>query len=757
MQYLRRLLQTFAAILTLAASVAGGATFTVTSTADTPDANPADGVCGDASGACTLRAAISQANASANPSGSTDIISFDIPGIGPHVIRPINLLPDITEAVVIDGYTQPNASPNTLPLTNNASIMIEIDGSRAPIFFSAGLLTINATDCVVRGLAIHSYLINIRVERGSNVIEGNFIGLDASGTVAPSNADRREIGLFIDRSGNNRIGGTLPSARNVISSNGFVGIYIFQRGAENNVVQGNFIGTDITGTIAIPNGDNINVEFKGGGILLEIADSNIIGGNTSAARNIISGNLWYGIKVQTSDFNIIQSNWIGVAADGNPLGNELSGISVDDTEPSDNLIGGTGPSEGNVIAHNGNAGVLIGARATRTRILSNSIFQNNDLGIDLTSATGCDGTAGREHCPDGVSPNDPLDSDGGPNDRQNFPVLSGVSRMGGSTRIDGTISSMPSTPYRIELFSSVQCDPLGNGEGNTLLSSADVSTDSEGNASFGITPTVAIPSNRYLTATATDTLLGNTSEFSACLAANSPPVAVCSDTTETAGPSCTANSSIDNGSFDPDGDSITLDQSPPGPYSLGSNLVQLTVTDTFLASGICVAEVTVVDETDPLLSCPSDAVIPATSTAGATYSFSATAVDNCPAVSVDCTPASASVFAIGDTAVNCSARDSSENEDTCTFSVRVQGAEEQLTNLIALVGSLGFDRGRERSLVAKLQDAVNHLGRGNERAACRKLGDFDREVTAQRGKDIPSATADLLLAESARIQAVIGC
>jgi len=238
---------------------------------------------------------------------------------------------------------------------------------------------------------------------------------------------------------------------------------------------------------------------------------------------------------------------------------------------------------------------------------------------------------------------------------------------------------------------------------------------------------------------------------------NLPPVAQCMDVTVAADANCMADASVDNASYDPEGDPVTLAQVPPGPYVPGSTNVTLGVTDSLGAVAACTATVTVTDDTPPTLTCPDDVVTPAISASGATVSFVATTSDNCPGVSYACTPASDSLFAIGTTPVDCSAQDSAGNQAVCGFSVQVLGAGEQLEALLALVRGLGLPRGRESSLVRKLEDALDLLVRGNTRGACRKLGDFDREVSAQRDKDIPAAAADTLLAESARIRGVIGC
>jgi streptogramin lyase len=84
---------------------------------------------------------------------------------------------------------------------------------------------------------------------------------------------------------------------------------------------------------------------------------------------------------------------------------------------------------------------------------------------------------------------------------------------------------------------------------------------------------------------------------------NQPPVAKCKDVTVSAGANCMASASIDDGSFDPDGDAITVVATPPGPYPIGMTNVTLTVTDSNGASSTCMAKVTVVDNTAPTLSC----------------------------------------------------------------------------------------------------------------------------------------------------------
>jgi len=237
-----------------------------------------------------------------------------------------------------------------------------------------------------------------------------------------------------------------------------------------------------------------------------------------------------------------------------------------------------------------------------------------------------------------------------------------------------------------------------------------------------------------------------------------PPVAKCKNVTVSADVSCSADASIDDGSFSPNaGGTITLVQSPPGPYPIGSTSVTLTVTDNRGQSNSCLATVTVVDTTLPVITCPENIVADAMSPAGAVVSFAPTASDNCSLASVTSSPASGSTFAIGDTTVSCVATDAAGNHASCTFTVHVKGAAEQINDLIALVQSLRLQSGTANSLIGKLQGAVSGLDRGSIGAACGNLGAFFNEANAREGRKLTAAQADLLKAEAARIGAVLGC
>jgi uncharacterized repeat protein (TIGR03803 family) len=236
-----------------------------------------------------------------------------------------------------------------------------------------------------------------------------------------------------------------------------------------------------------------------------------------------------------------------------------------------------------------------------------------------------------------------------------------------------------------------------------------------------------------------------------------PPVAKCKNVTVAADANCSADAAIEDGSFSPNaGDTITLVQSPAAPYPLGETSVTLTATDNHGASNSCVAIVTVVDTTPPVIICPGNIVTNATSPAGAVVSFAPAASDNCLVASVSSSPASGGIFAIGDTTVTCTATDAASNQATCTFTVHVNGAAEQINSLIVLVQSLGLQPGIATSLCVKLQIAAKKLDRGSLEAACGNLGAYLNEANAQKGKALTAAQADLLNAEATRIRAVLG-
>ena len=452
-------------------------------------------------GAGSLRQAILDANASAG----ADTILFNLPGSGVRTIAPLSGLPTITEAVTIDGYTQPGASPNTLAQGNNATLMVELNGASVPTNTQASGLTINSTNSTVRGLVINRFPGNgISVSQGSgNVIQGNFIGTDAAGTVDLGNTFS---GVSIIGSSNNTIGGTPPGARNLMSGNGG-NILRIGFSSTGNVVQGNYMGTDKNGTSGLGNGFGISIKDS---------SNNTIGGAAAGAGNLISAN--DGAAVLILDIlpatgNVVQGNRIGTDVTGTAsLGNLGEGIVI--LGATNTLIGGTAAGEGNTIAHNGRAGIFLGTTISYplgNSILSNSVFSNSDVqtttvGIDLEG----DGV--------GVTLNDAGDGDTGPNNLQNFPELTSASPSGSNTTIQGSLNSTPNTTFTVQFFANVSCDPSGYGEGQSYLGQTTVTTDGSGNITFAATVSGAPSGQTVFTSTATDPS-GNTSEFSACFGA----------------------------------------------------------------------------------------------------------------------------------------------------------------------------------------------------------------------------------------------
>jgi uncharacterized repeat protein (TIGR03803 family) len=250
---------------------------------------------------------------------------------------------------------------------------------------------------------------------------------------------------------------------------------------------------------------------------------------------------------------------------------------------------------------------------------------------------------------------------------------------------------------------------------------------------------------------------GNGTAFSLPLAPL-PPVVRCKHVTVSADANCSADASIDDGSYDPNaGGTITLVQTPAGPYPLGDTPVTLTATDDRGPVNSGSAIVTVVDTTPPAISRPQNIETDATSPAGAIASFPAPAAsDNCTLASVTSSPASGSTFAIGDTTVVCTATDAAGNQASSSFTVHVKGAPEQIADLIVLVKSLHLQPGTASSLIVKLRGAASALRRGSDQAPSGSLEAFMNEVSAQTGKKLTAEQADGLMASATRIRTVLG-
>ncbi|MBX3081391.1 MAG: hypothetical protein KF716_07120 [Anaerolineae bacterium] len=288
------------------------------------------------------------------------MIQFNIPGAELHVITLFSQLPAITEAVTIDGYTQPLAIPATS--TTAATLLIELNGANAGDD-SSGLL-IRASNVRIRGLVINRFRRN-GIDLDSVLetrIEGNYLGVDPSG----SRSDGNLTGISLLNSSNTIIGGNIPAARNVIAGHA-TGYGIYIKDGSSNHIAGNYIGVDATGTYGLVNRT---------GILLYGSHNNLIGTdadgiNDEGERNIISGNIdparytfGQGVFISGDEHgnatnNRVMGNYIGTNVDGtkairNDIGIDL--LNCDDTIIGTNGDGVGDAVEGNLVS--GNEGVL---------------------------------------------------------------------------------------------------------------------------------------------------------------------------------------------------------------------------------------------------------------------------------------------------------------------------------------------------------------------------------------------------------------
>ncbi len=382
------------------------ATFTVTTTAD--------------AGAGSLRQALQSANALTG----ADAIEFNIPGAGVHTINLASALPAIAGQVVIKGQTQPGFV---------ASPLIELNGIGAGVDAHGLVVSGSAAGTVIRGLTINRFDGDgVRIEGSNCHVRSCFIGTDNTGTVSQGNgssgvrvrleADNVTIGgtssgfgnlisgnagngvtisgagttgnrlqanrigtdqtgtlalgnllngvsIFAQTSGN-IIGGTVAGARNVISGNGQRGVLLSQ--ATANTVQGNYIGTTVTGLAAL---GNLN------GIDILNASGNTIGGTLAGAGNLISGNSEHGVQIgATSTGNKIKGNSIGLRSTGTlSLGNGIDGIAILGGS-ANNVIGGVVAAARNMISGNGDDGVDISGTGTTGNIIRGNFIGTNAAG-----------------------------------------------------------------------------------------------------------------------------------------------------------------------------------------------------------------------------------------------------------------------------------------------------------------------------------------------------------------------------------------
>lgn len=311
------------------------ATFTVTTTAD--------------SGAGSLRDAITQAN----KTSAQDTVKFAI-GSGAKSIYATKPMPYVTYPIIIDGTTQPGYAGKPI---------VEVRGDRG----TGGFITLAGGNSTVKGLVINRFKGDgILLYKGNrNVVQGNYLGVALDGVTKAANTGK---GIIVQSSGNT-IGGYTAQERNVVSGSGSVGIQFWTDAASDNIIVGNYIGTDASGAKPISNGTS--------GISLNGGKRNTIGGTATGARNVISGNLQDGVVMNMGgNYNKVIGNYIGTDATGTKrLTNGMYGI---ETSTDNNLI------DKNVVSGNTYSGIVLWlASAYNNKVTGNFVGTDKTGTLDI--------------------------------------------------------------------------------------------------------------------------------------------------------------------------------------------------------------------------------------------------------------------------------------------------------------------------------------------------------------------------------------
>lgn len=503
---------------------AHAATYTVTNNAD--------------SGAGSLRQAILDANTSV---GVPDVIEFAI-GSGQQSIAPVTPLPVVSDTLTIDGTTQPGGATCGTNFTNR-NLLIEIngtnDGTDSLLRFDAG-----SDGSTIKGLVINRSGLAVTgglalFNSNDHIVQCNNIGTNFAGTAGLSS---QNTGIGTSVTDNLIIGGINPGEGNIVSGNASTpnngdGIRVNGSGA---IIRGNYVGVGANGE-CIGNGDGQGIGVTG--------DNNIIGGNTAAARNVVSCHTTArrgdGIEIvggfgSASTGNIVQGNYVGTNIGGQVetgYGNSSGIIILADSE--NNLIGGAGVGDGNVVAGNGlGIGNLSyqSFLAINNSILGNKIFTNTG---GVLSSLGIDNLQTNDFVNfinGGVTLNDADDIDyngtnTGSNHYLNFPVINSITSSNGQVTINYDLdindAEAGATGYRVEFFANDAADPSGYGEGQTFLGYENVAGDVTGQ-SVTLTLSAGVEGNKFISATTTmidnsTDGFGHTSEFGALVEGNLVP------------------------------------------------------------------------------------------------------------------------------------------------------------------------------------------------------------------------------------------
>ncbi|HEX3185742.1 MAG TPA: Calx-beta domain-containing protein [Pyrinomonadaceae bacterium] len=390
---------------------------------------------------------------------------------------------DTANGTVVQGNFIGTNAAGAAPI-DNVSIDFRVIGSDNTLIGGS-----TATPGTAPGNVIASLFVGGGVQTR---VQGNLIGTNAAGTAQLGN-----VSFGVSMWGDMVLGGSTPDLRNVIS--GFQTAVLVANSGGGSIL-GNYIGTDITGTLKIGNATGIDISSN---------TPTQIGGVNTDEGNVISGNST-GIRLSAIN-SIVKGNFIGTRKDGTTaLPNTSHGIEMT-VRATDNVVGGAEAGAANTIAFNGGSGISIATPGpsfpiVRNRIRGNRIHSNGALGIDLNA--------------NGVTLNDAGDADTGANSLQNFPTLTSVV-TGPTSTIEGNLNSTANSSFSVDFFVSNSCDPSGFGQGASFVGSAQANTDANGNAAFSAQFPVSLPNGSAVTATATDAV-GNTSEFSLCRLVNAP-------------------------------------------------------------------------------------------------------------------------------------------------------------------------------------------------------------------------------------------
>ncbi len=383
---------------------------------------------------------------------------------------------------------------------------------------------------------------------GGNGADGIYVGGNASAitilgnliqplTIAGSTLANSGHGVWLDGTSNVMIGDGTAAGRNLIGGNLRRGI----QGSATNAgitINGNYIGTDATGNVAVANGQNEGslakdaISFDNGGTFTNLAIlNNVIGGYEAAL-----------IEAWNSTGNglTIQGNNIGVGANGT---SQIVANNVEDLiftggggTYSNVMIGGSAAGQGNIIGFSNRSGVRLESGGTNIQVIGNTIRNNTRNGIYLLGSTraaiignriSANGLTGIDLGENGVTANDPGDGDSGANDLLNFPQITrAVVTAANQLRYNFTLDApAAATGYRVEFFANAAADPSGFGEGERLLGAIDIA-HAGGARSFSGTLTTAEPVaiGDSITATTSRRTAGGawdiSSEFSAFAAAD---------------------------------------------------------------------------------------------------------------------------------------------------------------------------------------------------------------------------------------------